>query len=100
MEKTTINVRIDKRDKDHAKMIFDSLGLDMSTAINMFIRQTIIENGLPFKPTLNVPQRIQVSNREELLEKLAEGEDDLEKGRYMDAEEFFKKMSEKYGFKL
>lgn len=100
MEKTTINVRIDKRDKDHAKMIFDSLGLDISTAVNMFIRQTIIENGLPFKPTLDVPKRLQVTSSEDLLVKLAEGEKALMEDRTVSAEEFFKKMSDKYGFKL
>ncbi|WP_124099881.1 type II toxin-antitoxin system RelB/DinJ family antitoxin [Ruminococcus sp. Marseille-P6503] len=100
MEKTTINVRINKQDKDNAKMIFDSLGLDMSTAINMFIRQTIIENGLPFRPTLDAPQRLQAASYSELLEKLAEGERSLKEGNTAPADEFLKKMSDKYDFKL
>lgn len=100
MEKTTINVRIDKQDKDNAKMIFDSLGLDMSTAINMFIRQTIIENGLPFRPTLDAPKRLQAASYNELLIKLAEGERSLKEGNTVPADEFFKKMSDKYDYKL
>lgn len=100
MGKTTLNVRIDKQDKETAKVIFDNLGLDMSTAINMFIKQTIIANGLPFQPTLNFPQRIQVSSQEELNAKLLESEQDLAEGRTKNAEEFFDEMSKKYGFKI
>ena len=100
MEKTTINVRMNKQDKDCAKAIFESLGLDMSTAINMFIKQTIISNGLPFRPTLNVPERLQINSHEELLNKLVEGEESLIDGGAVSADEFFNKMSEKYGFKI
>lgn len=100
MEKTTLNVRIDKHDKETAKVIFDNLGLDMSTAVNMFIKQTIIANGLPFQPTLNFPQRIRVNSQEELNAKLLESEQDLAEGRTKNAEEFFDEMSKKYGFKV
>lgn len=53
MEKTTINIRIDPDDKANARVVFDKLGLDMSTAINMFLKQVVIEQGFPFKPTLS-----------------------------------------------
>ncbi len=51
--KTTINIRIDPDDKANARVVFDKLGLDMSTAINMFLKQVVIEQGFPFKPTLS-----------------------------------------------
>lgn len=53
MKKTTINMRIDPDDKANARVVFDKLGLDMSTAINMFLKQVVIEQGFPFKPTLS-----------------------------------------------
>lgn len=52
-KKTTINIRIDPDDKANARVVFDKLGLDMSTAINMFLKQVVIEQGFPFKPTLS-----------------------------------------------
>ena len=44
---TKINVRVDKEDKEKANAIFKSLGMNMSTAINMFIKQTILTNSVP-----------------------------------------------------
>ena len=45
---TNINVRADSEIKSKAQDIFASLGLDMSTAINMFLRQTVRQNDIPF----------------------------------------------------
>ena len=87
---TTIptQIRIDKEVKEDATALFKELGLDMSTAVNMFLRQCIMRKGLPFeveKPRYkaNVLKAIQEANRiaddpntktygniEELLEEL------------------------------
>jgi len=48
MQRTHINIRSDVETKSKAQKIFASLGLDMSTAINMFLRQTVRLNDLPF----------------------------------------------------
>jgi DNA-damage-inducible protein J len=44
----TINIRTDSEIKAKSKEIFESLGLDMTTAINIFLRQTVRLNDLPF----------------------------------------------------
>ncbi len=41
-------VRIDSNVKKQSSELFNSLGLDMSSAINIFLRQCILRNGLPF----------------------------------------------------
>ena len=46
---TTINIRTDKDVKDKAEKIFSELGVSMSTAVNMFLRQTIRHGGIPFE---------------------------------------------------
>ncbi|MCH5162455.1 MAG: type II toxin-antitoxin system RelB/DinJ family antitoxin [Clostridiales bacterium] len=43
-----INVRVDDKLKKEAAELFADLGLDTSTAINMFLRQAINSNGIPF----------------------------------------------------
>lgn len=53
MASAFINVRTDSEVKAAADKIFNDLGMNMSTAINIFLRQTIRENGLPFSLTLN-----------------------------------------------
>ena len=47
-----VNVRVDSEVKNAAEIIFKKLGMTMSSAINMFLRQTINDNGLPFQPVL------------------------------------------------
>lgn len=55
MAATNLNIRIDKDIKDQADRIFSELGLNMTTAINMFLRTTIRENGIPFSLKLDMP---------------------------------------------
>lgn len=55
METTNLNIRTDKDVKIAAERIFEELGLNMTTAINIFLRQTIRENGIPFDLKLNTP---------------------------------------------
>ncbi len=55
METTTLNIRTDKEVKAQAEKLFEALGLNMSTAVNIFLRQAIRENGIPFELKLDVP---------------------------------------------
>lgn len=55
MEKTNLNIRTDKEIKEQAEEIFDELGLNMTTAVNMFLRSTIREQGIPFDLKLDAP---------------------------------------------
>lgn len=41
-------IRIDKETKQQAAELFAALGLDMSSAVNLFLRQCILHGGLPF----------------------------------------------------
>lgn len=60
MSVSNINIRVDNEIKIQAQEIFASLGLDMTTAINIFLRQSIRHNGLPFpvsgEPLKKTPQ--------------------------------------------
>ena len=58
MASANLNIRTDKEVKAAAEKIFEALGLNMTTAVNMFLRQTIRENGIPFELTLNVPNNV------------------------------------------
>ena len=48
MATTNINVRVDSALKQEAEALFGDLGLNMSSAINMFLRSAINHNGIPF----------------------------------------------------
>ncbi|MCH4169627.1 MAG: type II toxin-antitoxin system RelB/DinJ family antitoxin [Lactobacillus sp.] len=47
-EKVSLSVKISLEDKQRATAIFESLGLNLSTAINIFIKKSIAEGGFPF----------------------------------------------------
>lgn len=49
-KKAVIQVRIDETVKRQAVAVLNNIGMDASTAINVFFRQIIEENGLPFQP--------------------------------------------------
>lgn len=53
MSTTTLSIRTDKDVKERASQIYKELGLNISTATNMFYLATIRENGLPISTTLN-----------------------------------------------
>lgn len=52
---SNINIRIDKDVKEKSDKIFNELGFNMTTAITMFLRTTIRENGIPFDLKLDLP---------------------------------------------
>lgn len=61
----TINVRVDDDVKKAASAVFSDIGLDMSTAINMFLHQAIMHDGLPFEAK-RVPNAETLAALEEL----------------------------------
>ena len=65
MENTTVNIRTDKEVKLAAEKIFEELGLNMTTAINIFLKQTIRENGIPFELKLKTPNETTAAAIEE-----------------------------------
>ncbi len=52
---TNLNIRTDAEVKSAAEQIFEALGLNMSTAVNIFLRQAIRQGGLPFEVKLDIP---------------------------------------------
>lgn len=65
MSTTNLNIRTDMDVKMAAEQIFNELGLNMTTAVNMFLRQTIRENGIPFELKLKTPNEITLAAMEE-----------------------------------
>lgn len=55
MATTNLNIRTDKAIKDQAEIIFNELGLNMTTAINIFLKAVIRDQGIPFELKLEVP---------------------------------------------
>lgn len=82
MEVSNINIRTEKEIKEKATALFEELGLSMTTAINIFLKTAIRENGFPFS--------LQLKMNEEMRQALIESEDiakDRSRKRYKSIEE-------------
>jgi len=80
----SITARVDENVKKEAEILFKKIGLNMSTAMNLFLKKCILEQGIPFE--------VKVPNRE-TLKAMQETEDILsgkiERKGYNSAEELF-----------
>ena len=50
-----LQTRIDTELKDEASKLFDTLGLDMSTAVKIFLKKCVQEGGIPFELKVRKP---------------------------------------------
>ncbi|MCL2199918.1 MAG: type II toxin-antitoxin system RelB/DinJ family antitoxin [Defluviitaleaceae bacterium] len=63
-ETTNLNIRIDKGLKEQAEVFFNELGLNMSSAFNIFVRQSLRQGKIPFElsvvadPKLTIDEQI------------------------------------------
>lgn len=55
MANTSMNIRMDADVKRQAEALFSEIGMNMTTAINIFLRQSIRENGIPFELKVGQP---------------------------------------------
>ncbi|MEL7626756.1 MAG: type II toxin-antitoxin system RelB/DinJ family antitoxin [Anaerolineaceae bacterium] len=57
----SVSFRIDRGLKEQASKLFSELGLNMSSAIQVFFRQSVREGGLPFDVTTKVPSKTTIA---------------------------------------
>ena len=79
-----INIRVNDEVKKEAEIIFKSLGLNMSDAMNLFLKKCINENGIPFD--LKIPNRETIEAMEG-TNKILNG--DIERKSYKNTDELF-----------
>ena len=86
---TNISIRMDRELKERAEEFFNEVGMNMTTAFNVFIRQTLREGRIPFQISVDRPN-------EETIAALLEGErlayDTSVKG-YTDLNELFAELN-------
>ena len=93
MEKTaTLNLRINPDVKKDAEAVLKQLGVPLSTAIDMYLRQIVLTGGIPFTISLpEVPRRVDADamSAEELRTEILRGMEDIETGNVQDAKSAF-----------
>jgi len=69
MSAATIQVRIDEETKKQAQTVLGALHISMSEAVKLFLRQVVLQRGIPFE--VKIPNKL----TRETLEKAERGED-------------------------
>ncbi len=87
MATTNLNVRVDENLKKRAETLFNELGMNMSTAINIYLRQAVRKQAIPFE--LKAPN-VETLEAMEEVERMKENPE-LYKG-YKDVEEMMKEL--------
>jgi DNA-damage-inducible protein J len=54
-ETTNLSIRMDKALKEQAEILFSELGMNMTTALNVFVRQAVRQGKIPFEISLAKP---------------------------------------------
>ena len=80
----TVTARVDENVKKEAETLFKKMGLNMSTAMNLFLKKCILEQGIPFE--LKVPNKETLKAMQETEDILS---DKIERKGYKSAEELF-----------
>ena len=68
MSKVSTNISLDAETKAKAQVMLADLGMDLSTAVNIFLRQMLYEGGIPFSITREVPNKITLDAMKEAQE--------------------------------
>ena len=100
MAKTAnIYTRVDSDIKESAENILKQLGIPMSNAIGIFLRQVILHNGLPFDMTLPNSKPVEIGNltNEQLSAELQKGFNEAREGKLISADDVEAEMNKRYG---
>ena len=86
---TNLYVRVEPDVKDNAEMILSQLGIPMSNAVGIFLKQVILHRGLPFDVTLPSLQPLDISmlTEDEFNAELEKGYVDIKNNNVFPAKE-------------
>ena len=96
---TNLNVRVDEELKREAESIFTELGMNLSTAMNLFLRSAVRHGGIPFDLRVTKkPLGFEAMTKAQIDAKLEAGLASMKAGEGRPAKEFFDDLEREYGF--
>ncbi len=95
----SLYARIEPEVKEQAESILETLGIPVSSAINMFYKQIILQRGMPFDVKLPASRPIDASalTEEQMNAELEKGYADVAAGRSRTAKSVFEDIRRDYG---
>lgn len=94
-----IFARVEPEIKEQAEKVLEQLGIPMSNAIGLFLRQVVLQRGIPFDMKLpqNKPLSVKELSAERVNAEIEKGMADLKSGNVVSAEKVSERMSKDYG---
>ena len=100
MAKTSnVFARVEPKIKEQAEQVLEKLGIPMSNAVSMFLRQVVLQRGIPFE--LKLPKEIPLAygslTKEQFDAEIAKGIADAKEGKVYSAADVEAEMRRDYG---
>ncbi len=95
----SVYTRVDPETKEQAELILAELGIPMSNAIGMFLKQVVIQRGIPFELKLPASKPVVTGDltKEQFDAEMQLGMDDINAGRIVSADDVEAEMRRLYG---
>lgn len=95
---SNIFTRVEPELKEQAELVLEQLGIPMSNAIGLFLRQVVLQRGIPFELKLpqNQPLSVSMLTEEQFNAAIEKGLDDLTDGKVVSAESVAERMRQDY----
>ncbi|MDD4692577.1 type II toxin-antitoxin system RelB/DinJ family antitoxin [Eubacterium aggregans] len=95
----SIFTRVEPSIKEQAEEVLDQLGIPMSNAVGMFLRQVVLQRGIPFEMKLpgNAPTVFGALTKEQFAAEINKGLSDIDAGRVYSAERIEEEMDRDFG---
>lgn len=94
-----IFVRVEPKIKEQAEEVLEQLGIPMSNAVGLFLRQVVLQRGIPFEMKLpqNKPLSVEQLSEERFNAEIEKGMADFKIGKVISEEQVSDRMSKNYG---
>ena len=92
--------RVEPDLKEQAEQVLNQLGIPMSNAVGMFLKQIVLQRGIPFEmklPSYDEPIAYQALTKEQFNAEIEKGMEDIKAGKVYSADEVEAEMKREFG---
>ena len=95
----TVFARVEPEVKEQAEIVLERLGIPMSNAVDMFLRQVVMQRGIPFEVKLPAEKPLSLNSmtKEQFDAEIQKGIDDMNNGKFFTADEVEAEFKRDYG---
>ncbi len=96
---SSVYARVEPEIKEQAEQVLDSLGIPMSNAVGMFLRQIVLQRGIPFEMKLpkDTPLVYEALTKEQFDAEITKGIKSVNEGKVYSADEIETEMFRDFG---